>query len=60
MSCRVVAECAAGFFGKGNNGVCLRCPEGTQLALGGPIATSNCLNCPATTVFSKELMGKWT
>lgn len=49
-------ECAAGFFGKGNNGVCLRCPEGTQLAPGGAIATSNCLNCPPTTMFSKELM----
>lgn len=53
------AECAPGWAGKGNNGVCMQCPPGTQVAAGGPIALSQCLSCPETTVWSVEVQGEY-
>jgi hypothetical protein len=52
------AECAPGWAGKGNNGVCMKCPPGTQVATGGPITLSQCLSCPETTVWSVEVQGE--
>ena len=41
-----LAECAAGFAGKGQDGQCKKCPAGTDIAEGGPMGKSVCLKCP--------------
>jgi hypothetical protein len=43
------AECAAGYAGKGQDGVCKKCPAGTDIAEGGAIAKSVCTKCPEGT-----------
>jgi hypothetical protein len=40
------AECAPGYAGKGQDGVCKKCPAGTDIAEGGAIAKSVCTKCP--------------
>lgn len=40
------AECAPGYAGKGQDGVCKKCPAGTDIAEGGPITKSVCIKCP--------------
>jgi len=47
-------ECAPGFAGRGNQGICRPCPAGTQIALGGSVLRSTCLNCPEGTVWSDD------
>lgn len=48
------AECAPGYGGKGNQGLCKPCAAGTQIALGGPIPRAACLNCPSGTLLSED------
>jgi hypothetical protein len=50
----VATECAAGYAGKGNDGICKKCPAGTQVAAGGSVISSECLRCPQGTVVSRD------
>jgi hypothetical protein len=49
-----VAECAPGYGGKGQEGVCKKCPPGTDIASGGPILRSVCLKCPKGSTVSAD------
>lgn len=53
-ACVVVAECAPGFAGKGQDGLCKRCPAGTDIAVGGPMTKSVCLKCPEGSFVNPE------
>lgn len=48
------AECAAGYAGKGNDGICKKCPAGTDIAKGGSVVASDCLRCPQGTTPSRD------
>lgn len=56
MPCPVcpAAECAPGYAGKGQDGVCKKCPAGTDIAEGGAIAKSVCTKCPEGSYVNKE------
>ncbi|KAF6255697.1 hypothetical protein COO60DRAFT_1533329 [Scenedesmus sp. NREL 46B-D3] len=53
-STRAKCECAAGYAGKGNDGICKKCPAGTQVAEGGSVISSECLRCPQGTIASRD------
>lgn len=53
-SSRAKCECAAGYAGKGNDGICKKCPAGTQVAAGGSVVSSECLRCPQGTTVSRD------
>lgn len=53
-STRAKCECAAGYAGKDNDGICKKCPAGTQVAAGGSVISSECLRCPQGTVVSRD------
>ncbi|KAF8057735.1 hypothetical protein HT031_005919 [Scenedesmus sp. PABB004] len=51
---RAKCECAPGYAGKGNDGLCLKCSADTDIAPGGSVLSSECLKCPAGTQPSRD------